>query len=68
MRREPEIIVAAEVDEPAAVDDHLRVTALLRIGVYGRAATPQMLPLDLLERRLKRLSLHERRRRRAIRA
>src|SRR6185437_9860143 len=58
VRREPEVIVAAEVDQPAAVDDHFRAAALVRVCLYRRAATPQMLAVDLFERRLKQLSLH----------
>src|SRR6185312_4022155 len=58
MRRKSKIVVAAEVDEPAAVDDYLRVVGRFRVRSYRRAVTSQMLPLDFLERRLKRLSLH----------
>src|SRR6185312_17138940 len=58
MGSEPEIIVAAEVDQPPATDDHYRAAALVGICLYRRAVAPQMLTLDLLERRLKRLSLH----------
>jgi hypothetical protein len=57
---EPEIVVAAEVDEPVPVDHYLRAAALLGARLYRGTATPQLPPLDLLEHRLKRLSLHAR--------
>ena len=58
MGGESEVVVAAEVDEPAAADHHLRAAALLGAGLHRDAAAPQMPALELLERRLKRLSLH----------
>jgi hypothetical protein len=54
MPREAEIVVAAEVDEALAFNDHFRATVLDRERFDSPPLSPQVLAIDFGERRLER--------------